>query len=799
VRYWSAAILSLFMLTCSGDSAAAELKATSQIERTQLVEGEAVQWVVRLEGSGASAPEPEFSDPAWAHVELRGTEQQFTLLNGRPNSAVVYHFLVVPRSQGRHVLPPVTFRVGRNRVRTEGINVNVLAGGTELEQQPRGEIRLRLVARVDKKRVTAGEPVRLTIRFYQAMRLLGDPQYRAPEVPGFWAESTSLPRSYYVTEGGVRWLLTESYTFLYPTVSGELTIGSSRMICAVPKGDGRSGDPFSSMLSPGPEGEIVEVKSEPIPITVLPPPAEGKPAGYDGAVGDLLLSIVPDRTAIRADETVNLTVRLVGQGNLRIAPVPGWPVLHDFEIYSHGAEDSLDLEGSVPSGTKRIEMALLPRRQGDLEVPPLEYVTWTPGRGYRVLRTNPIPVTVGPPLAEVGGATAISPLDIPRQVYRPPTAWAGWLVMLVGLGLCFVSLGWLVVRLRSRQGLAADIGIRELRAGLGQARAQGRAVDYLRLAEEWLVGGGRAVAGKASGGDGAAEVLLQRVRAARYSPQASGNQLDDIAPMLDRQIASSLRQLRASWGFPLLPVLALGASLAVAVAGAGHAAVRMSSSPATLEISEAWQEAGRYLASGQEGRAGATLGALWEEGYRGGPLAAQCAVAALRERELGRAALWSERARRESPRDPFVRRVRIFLDEEGSLPGHPEGLGTVYTWRDVAVGAALLWSLAALTFALSLTIRRSWRWVSVVLAGLAVLSVVVCLAIRQSGFGADGAVAVEGVSLYTEPEGRAELDLEPGRLVGLEEISGEWARISLGGGLEGWVPLPSLMRVESRK
>jgi len=110
--------------------------------------------------------------------------------------------------------------------------------------------------------------------------------------------------------------------------------------------------------------------------------------------------------------------------------------------------------------------------------------------------------------------------------------------------------------------------------------------------------------------------------------------------------------------------------------------------------------------------------------------------------------------------------------------------------------AALLWALTALTWALSMTIRRSWRFVSLALAGLTILAGLVSFGIWKSGFGPDAAVAVDAVSLYKEPDGIPELDLEPGRLVGLAERSGEWVRITLGGGLTGWVPLRAMETVE---
>jgi hypothetical protein len=775
--------------------AAAELVARSQVERTQLIAGEAAQWIVRLEGSGMTVPEPEFANPTWARVNLRGTERQFSLIDGKPSSAVIYRFVLVPQTVGRHRIPPVAFHVGRNRVRTEAISVEVLQSAAGLDQPTRGSNRLRVVARVDRNRAVIGEPVRITIRFYQGMRLLGDSHYRAPDVPGFWSESTSTPRSYYTTEAGSRWLVTESFTFLYPTVSGELTIGPARMVCAVPKKREAIADPFSAFALPGTEGEIVEVESKPITISVTQPPAS-QPLGYDGAVGNLRLALVADRTAIRADETLNLTLRLAGTGNLRIAPQPGWPDLHDFEIYSHGSEDSLDLEGSIPTGTKRIELALLPRRQGDLEIPPIEYAIYDPASGYRVLRTGAISVTVGPPLAAVAGATGINPLDVPRGVYRPPQPWLGWVVLLLGLGLVFITLAWLIGRLRSRQRRAEEGHIRELRSHLDTARRGGQTADYLRLAEEWLASEGAVDEAAGEEQKNAARVLLGRVRQARYAAEGGATEIGEISPMLERQLQIAQRGLRASWRFPVAPALALLASLLITLAGGGYAALRLSSSPASLAVADSWQHAGQYFAAGLESDAGDELAGLWREGYRGGPLAAQCAVAALRERRVGGAALWSERARRESPRDPFVRRVRIFLDEEGALPGHPEGLGTILSWRDAGLAAAVLWSLAALAWALSRLVRPAWRWVALGLAGSTVLTLLVTVGVWQSGFANRGAVILDAVSLHNEPDGSPELDLEPGRLVGLREAREQWVRVHLGGGLEGWVPLSSLEEVD---
>ena len=93
----------------------------------------------------------------------------------------------------------------------------------------------------------------------------------------------------------------------------------------------------------------------------------------------------PSARAVRADETLNLTVRLTGHGGLRLAPLPEWPALDDFQIYSKGSEDSLEVSRATSRwGEGRPLLAVSPPA-GDARVARAAYVTYIPGEGYRVL------------------------------------------------------------------------------------------------------------------------------------------------------------------------------------------------------------------------------------------------------------------------------------------------------------------------------------------------------------------------------------------------------------------------------
>ncbi len=777
---WRASLLLFALAAVTGASpAGAELSARSVLEGGDLAVHQSVEWRIVLEGSGTTVPEPEFTEPDWAQITPLGTEQSVRFENGRMSSAVVYRFLVVPRRAGRFRLPAVILRVGQSRVTTEAVPVLVLPESLPRSTGADGGGSLRLVVALDRERCVVGEPVRMTIRFYQASRL-SERQYWGPATPGFWAEPNSVPRSYYAPEGGRRWLVTESHAFLYPTVSGSLTVGTARMLCLVESEPGGLSSPFR-IGTPG--EEVVTVESQPVRLTAVPLPSAGRPPEFSGAVGEFELSLAVARDTIRADETLDLTVRLHGTGNLRIAGQPAWPELPDFEVYARTTEDSLDLEGEAPRGVRRIELSLLPRRQGRLTLPPLRYAIYTPGVGYRRLVVPGRAVAVGPPLGRLAGAGALRPLELPSGVLRPPRPTAG--VLALALGACGILWTW-AWWARHRRGQPRSAALARRRAELSQRARAAEGETWLREAERWLTE--EPEAGTRPESRAARQVLLERVRALRYGGASRPGALSDLAAALDRQLHEAERLARRP--VPRVAWLVGSLSVILLLAAGGFAAWRVAVSGHTEAIVGEWQEARRELAAGDDGAAEERLAELWQAGWRGGPLAAQASVAALRGRRLGRAALWMERARREDPGHPFVLEVRRALDEEGALPGHPEGLGARLAPRTVALGAAVLLLAGQALLAAAWGGRRTrWRraWPGAALSVLAAGALALAAGLAGAGYGSRAGVIVRGTSLVAEPGGEPELDLEPGRLVVARETRDGHRRVGLGGGLTGWV------------
>jgi hypothetical protein len=132
-------------------------------------------------------------------------------------------------------------------------------------------------------------------------------------------------------------------------------------------------------------------------LNVQPLPASGQPAGFNGTVGDYIVTAQPDRTQLTTDDLVTLKVAVQGFGAIELANPPAFPN-GDFELA--GQDRSVEkVTGSVDQfgGTAAFELVLRPTRSGTLTIPAIRYPVFNPRRqSYETLETKPVALSVSP-------------------------------------------------------------------------------------------------------------------------------------------------------------------------------------------------------------------------------------------------------------------------------------------------------------------------------------------------------------------------------------------------------------------
>ena len=196
-------------------------------------------------------------------------------------------------------------------------------------------------------------------------------------------------------------------------------------------------DPFAGRV---PEDRVDSlVRGAPLELTVRPLPELGRPAGFTGAVGPLELSADASPRALRAGETLRLWLRVEGPGDLSRFDPPRLDRLPGFH--------ALGLLDEPQAGARLLTYDLVPESPRVDAIPPIELPVFdpTPPAGYRVLRTESIPIEVAP-AADAPAATSAppgsrGPREDPARPALSPPAVAALSFLALALAVLALALG----------------------------------------------------------------------------------------------------------------------------------------------------------------------------------------------------------------------------------------------------------------------------------------------------------------------------------------------------------------------
>lgn len=231
-------------------------------------------------------------------------------------------------------------------------------------------------------------------------------------------------------------------------------------------------------------GRIVEVpssrerraKTAAVSYRVEELPAEGRPAGFEGAVGRFTIEVDPQPREVSAFDPIEVTVTIRGRGILERLSLPRWSsyaeITRDFEL-------DRDVDPGVIEGDAKVFKVIFRARSGAVtRLPALPFPYYDPWEGrYEVSRSAPVPLTVRdiktvrpdeavgapatggatPPPGPIGRLRGIGAnyLELDggsgRLQAEPPLFGAGFLLLLLGPPL-FAAAYLLLAHLRSRPG-----------------------------------------------------------------------------------------------------------------------------------------------------------------------------------------------------------------------------------------------------------------------------------------------------------------------------------------------------------
>ena len=414
----SGALALIFPALASVAGAQVSIRAT--VNKDRVSPGEQITLTISVSGSGADLPRPSLPPLNDFQVYSAGNTQSLSIVNGAARSSTEYIYLLSPKSAGRKTIGPVVLRYRGQEYRTAPIPIEVSAGGAGAPAPGRREPAapaarppsaqggedVFLVATVDKPKPYVNEQVTLSVRFYTAVNLLGNPQYSPPELSGFISEDLPPERHGERVVNGRRYYFSEIRTALFPLRPGRSSIGSAKVRCQV--GIQAARDPFSpdffnkffSKQAQAGGGVPKVLQSHPITVEARPLPAQGKPSNFSGAVGEFRVSASLGRSSARVGDAVTLSIAVEGAGNLKSIGTPTLPPLPSFRSYDTAAAFNPSKKGDVIGGTAIFRTVIVPRVSGNLEIPSISFAYFDPvGAFYKTLRTALLSLQVSPAIS----------------------------------------------------------------------------------------------------------------------------------------------------------------------------------------------------------------------------------------------------------------------------------------------------------------------------------------------------------------------------------------------------------------
>ena len=388
---------------------AGDVRVEASVDNRNVAVGDNLTLTITIYGSG-DISQPDVSTIDGFEVVGSYSSQNISIVNARMSRSTSIQYSLLATREGDFTLGPFKVRSGSDVYETEPIAVRVTKGGAGLgqpggapgasargesgRQAAQGDLILAF-ATVDKKKAYVGEQITYTLTF--AYRTdVEDVTYLEPDHTGFWFEDVGEAGPEIRVLNGIKYYAITKTTAFFPISSGQFTIGEGGVKYLARDTDNLSREPFGFFgrdpFDAFRRREGVS-KADPIRIDVAPLPNEGKPSDFSGAVGNFSLKVQASAREVRVGESVALSVRVQGQGNVKsIGDLP-LPKLDGFRVFAPKSRDSLRAEGTHVGGAKIFDLVLVPERVGHYVLGDFNLSYFDPAKGAYV-RTSAEPVEI---------------------------------------------------------------------------------------------------------------------------------------------------------------------------------------------------------------------------------------------------------------------------------------------------------------------------------------------------------------------------------------------------------------------
>ena len=197
------------------------------------------------------------------------------------------------------------------------------------------------------------------------------PSYVLPSLSDFLVEELPDTTATTTRINGKIYYVDEYLRRLYPQKTGKILIPPTQLKLPI-------------------QGNPKTLKTKSVALNVQPLPEIGKPANFDGAIGEYSISTSVDRRRLEVRKALTLSVKITGTGNINTVTAPKITPMNGFRT-------DPPILAQRNSANRIYQYAIIPLKSGILQLPGIEFSYFNPIKEtYQTSKAAPISLTVTP-------------------------------------------------------------------------------------------------------------------------------------------------------------------------------------------------------------------------------------------------------------------------------------------------------------------------------------------------------------------------------------------------------------------
>ena len=345
-----------------------------------------------------------FNPPSFKGFQVVSGPQQAvsrSWVNGMQSFSKTYTYFLTPKLKGKITLDQAQITINREVYKTSPVIIEV----TEAVEKPNDpnnidyitDENIKLVAEISNSNPYLNEGISVVYKLYfrNPISISDVQELESPSYGDFWSHLIKVGQVRVNNKGQYNG---ESYNevvwrkvVLYPQKTGKLNLEPLTLNLSLTVPSSRR-DLFGRRIMTQGQKTISAGRRV---INVKPLPEKNQPAGFTGAVGQFDFDVILDKDALKATESFQATLKVRGNGNLKLFKLPKINVPNTLEVYEPEHKENVKIKLSGMGGTVEDTYTIVPKYQGRYPIPAVEFLYFDPKtKSYKSVRSQDLLVDV---------------------------------------------------------------------------------------------------------------------------------------------------------------------------------------------------------------------------------------------------------------------------------------------------------------------------------------------------------------------------------------------------------------------